>query len=56
MDAARGLLRTAQATNGTLSLDGKPLTSERLKTAIEGSFGIPRMDKEKGDGKGKHHD
>ena len=38
MDAARALLRGAEAKNGTLTLDGEPLTSERIKTAIDKAF------------------
>jgi Xaa-Pro aminopeptidase len=34
MDAVRDLLRRASADNGALSLDGEPLTSERIKRAI----------------------
>jgi Xaa-Pro aminopeptidase len=34
MDAARDLLRRAAVRDGRLELDGEPLTSERLKTAI----------------------
>jgi Xaa-Pro aminopeptidase len=34
MAAARELLRSAQEANGTLTLDGEPLTSERIKTRI----------------------
>jgi Xaa-Pro aminopeptidase len=38
LDAARELLRSATA-NGSLVLDGEPLTSERIKTEIERVFG-----------------
>jgi Xaa-Pro aminopeptidase len=38
MAAARDLLRRAQARNGSLHVDGKPLTCERLKLAIETAF------------------
>jgi Xaa-Pro aminopeptidase len=34
MDAARDLLRRAEASNGTLTVDGEPLTSERIKVRI----------------------
>jgi Xaa-Pro aminopeptidase len=34
MDAARDLLRRAEASDGTLTLDGKPLTCERVKTRV----------------------
>jgi Xaa-Pro aminopeptidase len=34
MAAAREMLRGAEASNGTLTLDGEPLTSERIKTRI----------------------
>jgi Xaa-Pro aminopeptidase len=34
MAAAREMLREAEASNGTLNLDGEPLTSERIKTRI----------------------
>jgi Xaa-Pro aminopeptidase len=34
MAAARGMLRVAEASNGTLTLDGEPLTSERIKARI----------------------
>jgi Xaa-Pro aminopeptidase len=34
MAAARELLRSAEEANGTLTLDGEPLTSERIKTRI----------------------
>jgi Xaa-Pro aminopeptidase len=38
MDAARDLLRRAERANGSLVLDGEPLTSERLKDAIAQAF------------------
>jgi Xaa-Pro aminopeptidase len=38
LDVARGMLRRAQP-NGVLTLDGAPLTSERLKVEIERVFG-----------------
>jgi Xaa-Pro aminopeptidase len=38
MDAARDLLRRAQANGRYLVVDGEPLTSERLKVAIERTF------------------
>src|SRR5918999_3364173 len=38
MDAARDLLRRAEASNGTLTVDGEQLTSERLKGAIRRAF------------------
>jgi Xaa-Pro aminopeptidase len=38
MDEARALLRRAERANGVLRLDGEPLTSERLKAAIERVF------------------
>jgi Xaa-Pro aminopeptidase len=38
MDAARELMRRAERSNGSLTLDGEPLTSERLKLAIERVF------------------
>ena len=38
MDAARDLLRRAEPANGSLSLDGEPLTSERIKDAIAKAF------------------
>ena len=34
MSAARQMLRNAEASNGTLMLDGEPLTSERIKARI----------------------
>jgi len=38
MDAARDLLRRGQPTNGTLVVDGAPLTSERITEAIQEAF------------------
>jgi Xaa-Pro aminopeptidase len=38
MDAARDLLRRAERANGSLTLDGQPLTSERIKDAIAAAF------------------
>jgi Xaa-Pro aminopeptidase len=38
MDAARELLRAAERKNGNLVVDGKPLTCERLKLAVEQAF------------------
>jgi Xaa-Pro aminopeptidase len=38
MTAARELLRTAEQRNGSLVLDGEPLTCERLKVAVEQAF------------------
>ena len=38
MDAARELLRSAEASNGTLSLDGETLTCERIKARVEQVF------------------
>src|SRR5439155_1398578 len=38
MSAARDLLRAAERQNGNLVLDGKPLTCERLKVAVEQAF------------------
>jgi Xaa-Pro aminopeptidase len=38
MTAARDLLRAAERQNGDLVLDGKPLTCERLKMAVEQAF------------------
>jgi Xaa-Pro aminopeptidase len=38
MDAARELLREAEAGNGTLTLDGEPLTCERIKMRVEQVF------------------
>jgi Xaa-Pro aminopeptidase len=39
LDAARELLRSADAANGTLTVDGEPLTCERLKRVVENVFG-----------------
>ena len=38
MTAARDLLRRAEASNGIATLDGEPLTSERIKAAISAAF------------------
>jgi len=38
MDAARDLFRRADQSNGRLTIDGKPLTSERVKAAIQQAF------------------
>ena len=38
MAAARELLRQAQTSNGTLMVDGEPLTCERVKLAVEQVF------------------
>jgi Xaa-Pro aminopeptidase len=38
MAAVRDTLRRAEAANGTLTLDGEPLTCERLKLAVERAF------------------
>ena len=38
MDAARDLLRAADRQNGTLVIEGEPLTCERLKLAVEQAF------------------
>jgi Xaa-Pro aminopeptidase len=38
MTAARDLLRRAELANGSATLDGEPLTSERLKAAISAAF------------------
>jgi Xaa-Pro aminopeptidase len=38
MDAARELLRAAERQNGSLVVDGEPLTCERLKLAVEQVF------------------
>jgi Xaa-Pro aminopeptidase len=38
MDAARGLFRRARQVNGSLRVDGRPLTSERVKLAILDAF------------------
>src|ERR1051325_4784309 len=35
MDAARDLFRRAEQSNGSLTVDGEPLTSERVKLAIQ---------------------
>jgi Xaa-Pro aminopeptidase len=39
MAAACELLRRAEPSDGTLSIDGEPLTCERLKLVVEGVFG-----------------
>jgi Xaa-Pro aminopeptidase len=39
MDAARELLRRAGASNGALTVEGEPLTCERLKLVVEAVFG-----------------
>jgi Xaa-Pro aminopeptidase len=39
LDAARDLLRRANASNGTLTVDDEPLTCERLRRAVENAFG-----------------
>jgi Xaa-Pro aminopeptidase len=39
LDVARDLLRRATANGGGLAVDGEPLTSERIKRAIEQVFG-----------------
>ncbi|TML91293.1 MAG: aminopeptidase P family protein [Actinobacteria bacterium] len=39
LDAARELLRRADASNGMLVADGEPLTCERLKRVVENVFG-----------------
>jgi Xaa-Pro aminopeptidase len=39
LDAARDLLRRAEPQNGSLTLDGEPLTCERLKVVVERVFG-----------------
>ena len=39
MAAACDLLRRAESSNGELTADGQPLTSERLKLVVEGVFG-----------------
>lgn len=39
MDAARELFRRAEQANGSLVVDGEPLTSERVKVAIQDAFG-----------------
>jgi Xaa-Pro aminopeptidase len=38
MDAARDVFRRAEQSNGALLVDGKPLTSERVKLAIGDAF------------------
>jgi Xaa-Pro aminopeptidase len=38
MDAARDLFRSAEQSNGALTVDGTPLTSERVKLAIQDAF------------------
>jgi Xaa-Pro aminopeptidase len=38
MAAARELLRSAERSNGVLTLDGEPLTCERIKVAVERAF------------------
>ena len=38
MAAARDMLRAADRSNGALTLDGEPLTCERIKVAIERAF------------------
>jgi Xaa-Pro aminopeptidase len=38
MTAARDLLRRAERQNGSLSLEGEPLTCERIKLAVEQAF------------------
>jgi Xaa-Pro aminopeptidase len=38
MDAAREILRSADASNGTLAVDGEPLTCERIKARVEQVF------------------
>ena len=38
MDAARDLFRRAEQANGSLAVDGDPLTSERVKLAIQDAF------------------
>ena len=38
MDAARELMRSAERQNGTVQLDGEPLTCERIKLAVEQAF------------------
>jgi Xaa-Pro aminopeptidase len=38
MDAARELLKRARPSNGTIDVDGGPLTSERIKDAIQSAF------------------
>ena len=43
MDASRALLRRAETDNGCLVVDGAPLTSERIKTAILEVFSARNM-------------
>jgi Xaa-Pro aminopeptidase len=38
MDAARELMRAADRSNGSLTLDGEPLTCERIKSRVENVF------------------
>jgi Xaa-Pro aminopeptidase len=38
MDAARDLFRRAEQSNGSLVVDGEPLTSEHVKVAIQNAF------------------
>ncbi len=38
MDAARELMRSAERQNGSVLLDGEPLTCERIKLAVEQAF------------------
>ena len=38
MDAARELMRSAERQNGSLLVDGEPLTCERIKLAVEQAF------------------
>jgi Xaa-Pro aminopeptidase len=38
MAVARALLRSAERSNGVLTLDGEPLTCERIKVAVERAF------------------
>src|SRR5690349_24513270 len=38
MDAARELMRAAERQNGSLMLEGEPLTCERIKLAVEQAF------------------
>src|SRR5919204_2548382 len=38
MDAARDLMRRAERRNGSLILDGEPLTCERIRAAVEDVF------------------
>jgi Xaa-Pro aminopeptidase len=39
LDAARELLRRAEPSNGSLAVDGEPLTCERIKLVVERVFG-----------------